>query len=83
MKICENAYKMRHTSNASSPCCNIGVERIFFYNEHYQKQAKKQDGAEIFEWLLVIFIGREFFLQIKDEDIINYFQSIKDRKVAL
>jgi hypothetical protein len=33
--------------------------------------------------LLVIFIGREFFLQIKDEDIINYFQSIKDQKVAL
>jgi hypothetical protein len=49
MKICENAYKMRHTSNASSPCWNIGVERIFFYNEHYKKQAKKQDGAEIFE----------------------------------
>ena len=65
------------------PVGTLGLRGFFFYNEHYQKQAKKQDGAEIFEWLLVIFIGREFFLQIKDEDIINYFQSIKDWKVAI
>jgi hypothetical protein len=32
---------------------------------------------------LVTFIEREFFLQTKDQDIITYFQAIKDRKVNL
>jgi hypothetical protein len=50
-------------------------------NKHYQKQAKKQDRAEILNNYLVTFIKREFFLQAKDEDIIKYFQATKDRKV--
>jgi hypothetical protein len=30
---------------------------------------------------LVLFIEREFFLQVNDKDIINRFQAIKNRKV--
>ena len=32
---------------------------------------------------LFTFIEREFFFQAKDQDIISYFQAIKDRKVKL
>ena len=37
------------------PVGTLGLRGFFFYNEHYKKQAKKQDGAEIFEWLLCHF----------------------------
>jgi hypothetical protein len=32
---------------------------------------------------LVTFIEREFFLQVKDNDIINRYQSMSDRKVKM
>jgi hypothetical protein len=32
---------------------------------------------------LVTFIERQFFLQVKDEDILTQFQSLKDHKVVL
>jgi len=30
---------------------------------------------------LVTFIEREFFLQVKDKDIINRFQTMKNRRI--
>ena len=32
---------------------------------------------------LVTFIEREFFLQVKDSDIINHYQAMKERKVKI
>jgi len=40
-------------------------------------------GQKFLNGCLVTFIEREFFLQAKDQDIISYFQTIKDRKVKL
>jgi hypothetical protein len=40
-------------------------------------------GQKKFNGCLVTFIERQFFLQVKDEDIITQFQSLKDRKVVL
>jgi hypothetical protein len=40
-------------------------------------------GQKILNGCLVTFIEREFFLYVKDEDIIAQFQSMKDQKVRL
>jgi hypothetical protein len=40
-------------------------------------------GKKFLNGCLVTFIEREFFLEVKDEDIIAQFQSMKDRKVRL
>jgi hypothetical protein len=40
-------------------------------------------GQNLLNGCLVTFIEREFFLEVKDEDIIAQFQSMKDRKVRL
>jgi hypothetical protein len=40
-------------------------------------------GQNFLNGCLVTFIERQFFLQVKDEDIITQFQSLKDRKVVL
>jgi hypothetical protein len=40
-------------------------------------------GQKNLNGCLVTFIERQFFLQVKDEDITTQFQSLKDRKVVL
>jgi hypothetical protein len=37
------------------PVATAGVERIFFFNELHKKQAKKQDGSKILEWMFGYF----------------------------
>ncbi|KAJ1296319.1 hypothetical protein BS78_01G291100 [Paspalum vaginatum] len=44
---------------------------------------ERQMGQKFLNGCLITFIEREFFLQVKDEDIISQFQSMKDRKVTL
>jgi len=40
-------------------------------------------GDQYLNDCLVTFIEREFFLQVKDSDIIKRFQAMKDRRVKM
>lgn len=59
-----------------------GVERIFSSMNFIKNKLSKM-GQKVLNGCLVTFIERQFFLQVKDENIITQFQSLKDRKVVL
>jgi hypothetical protein len=40
-------------------------------------------GQNFLNGCLITFIEKQFFLQVKDEDIITQFQNLKDHKVVL
>ena len=66
------------------PVATAGVERFFFSAMNTIKnKLRSKMGQDFLNNCLITFIEREFFLQAKDEDIINYFQAMKDRKVIL
>ncbi len=65
------------------PVATAGVERIFSSMNYIKNKLRNKMGQEYLNDCLVTFIEREFFLQVKDEDIITHFQKIKDRKVIL
>jgi hypothetical protein len=65
------------------PVATAGVERIFSTMNYIKNKLRNKMGQDYLNDSLVTFIEREFFLQTKDEDIINRFQSMKDRKVVL
>jgi hypothetical protein len=65
------------------PVATAGVERIFSTMNFIKNKLRSKMGQNYLNDCLVTFIEREFFLQAKDRDIINYFQSMKDRKVVL
>jgi len=48
-----------------------------------KNKLRSKMGQTFLNNYLITFIVREFFLQAKDEDIIKYFQDMKDRKVIL
>jgi hypothetical protein len=48
-----------------------------------KNKLRNKMGQNFLNGCLVTFIERQFFLQVKDEDIITQFQSLKDRKVVL
>ncbi|PUZ50879.1 hypothetical protein GQ55_6G106600 [Panicum hallii var. hallii] len=55
-----------------------GVKRIFFPMNTTKNKLRSKMGQKFLNNCLVPFIEREFFLQAKDEDIIKYFQAMKD-----
>jgi len=65
------------------PIATAGVERIFSAMNTIKNKLRSKMGQDFLNNCLTTFIEREFFLQAKDEDIINYFQAMKDRKVIL
>ena len=48
-----------------------------------KNKLRNKMGQEFLNGCLVTFIEREFFLQVKDKDIITHFQNMKDRKLVL
>ena len=65
------------------PVATAGVERIFSSMNYIKNKLRSKMGQNFLNGCLVTFIEREFFLEVKDEDIIAQFQSMKDRKVRL
>jgi len=65
------------------PVATASVERIFSAMNTIKNKLRSKMGQNFLNNCLTTFIEREFFLQAKDEDIINYFQAMKDRKVIL
>ena len=65
------------------PVATAGVERIFSSMNYIKNKLRSKMGQKFLNGCLVTFIEREFFLKVKDEDIIAQFQSMKDRKVRL
>ncbi|XP_044336326.1 uncharacterized protein [Triticum aestivum] len=65
------------------PVATAGVERVFSSMNYIKNKLRSKMGQKYLNGCLVTFIERDFFLQVKDEDIITHFQSIKDRKVIL
>ncbi|KAG2563993.1 hypothetical protein PVAP13_8KG341804 [Panicum virgatum] len=64
------------------PVATAGVERIFSAMNTIKNKLRSKMGQDFLNNCLTTFIERDF-LQAKDEDIINYFQAMKDRKVIL
>jgi hypothetical protein len=60
-----------------------GVERFFSLMNFIKNKLRSKMGQRFLNVCLVTFIERDFFLQVKDEDIITSFQALKDRKVIL
>ena len=65
------------------PVATAGVERVFSSMNYIKNKLRSTMGQDFLNDCLITFIEREFFLQVKDEDIITHFQSIKQRKVIL
>ena len=65
------------------PVATAGVERIFSSMNFIKNKLRSKMGQKNLNGCLVTFIERQFFLQVKDEDIITQFQSLKDRNVVL
>ena len=65
------------------PVATAGIERAISSMKYIKNKLRSKMGQKYLNNCLVTFIERDFFLQVKDEDIITHFQSIKDRKVIL
>ena len=65
------------------PVATAGVERVFSSMNYIKNKLRSKMGQKYLNDCLVTFVERDFFLQVKDEDIITHFQSIKHRKVIL
>uniref|UniRef100_I1QLQ4 HAT C-terminal dimerisation domain-containing protein n=2 Tax=Oryza glaberrima TaxID=4538 RepID=I1QLQ4_ORYGL len=65
------------------PVATAGVERVFSSMNYIKNKLRNKMGQKYLNDCLVTFIEREFFLQAKDKDIIDYFQNIKRRKVNI
>ena len=58
------------------------VERVFSSMSYVKNKLRNKMGDEYLNNCLVKFVEREFFNQVKDEDVINLFQK-GDRRVIL
>jgi hypothetical protein len=65
------------------PVATAGVERVFSSMNFIKNKLRSKMGQRFLNGCLVTFIERDFFLQVKDEDITTSFQAMKDRKVIL
>ncbi|XP_021311987.1 uncharacterized protein LOC110433750 [Sorghum bicolor] len=63
------------------PVATASVERVFSVMNYVKNKLRNKIGDQYLNDCLVTFIEREFFLRVKDKDIINRFQAMKDRKV--
>ena len=58
------------------------IERVFPLMKYVKNSLRNKMDDEYLNSCLVTFVEREFFKQVKDEDVINLFQK-GDRKVIL
>ena len=65
------------------PVATASVERIFSAMNTIKNKLRSRMGQNFLNNCLTTFIEREFFLQAKDENVIKYFQAMKERKVIL
>ena len=65
------------------PVATASVERIFSSMNHVKNKLRNRMGDQYLNDCLVTFIERDFFMQVKDEDIIKCFQEMRFRKVKL
>ena len=64
------------------PVATASVERVFSSMKYVKNSLRNKMGDEYLNNCLVTFVEREFFRQVKDEDVINLFRK-GDRKVIL
>lgn len=64
------------------PVATASVERVFSSMSHVKNKLRNKMGDEYLNNCLVTFVEREFFNQVKDEDVINLFQK-GARKIIL
>jgi hypothetical protein len=64
------------------PVATASVERVFSTMNFVKNKQRNKMGDQYLNNCLVTFIEREFFSQVKDQDIINLFQQ-GDRRVIL
>jgi hypothetical protein len=62
------------------PVATASVERVFSVMNYVKNKLRNKFGDQYLNGCLVTFIERVFFLQVKDKDIINRFQAMKDRR---
>jgi hypothetical protein len=62
------------------PVATASVERVFSVMNYVKNKLRNKFRDQYLNDCLVTFIEREFFLQVKDKDIINRFQATKDRR---
>ncbi|KAI5021452.1 hypothetical protein ZWY2020_058182 [Hordeum vulgare] len=65
------------------PVATADVERVFSSMNYIKNKLRSKMGQMFLNDCLVTFIEREFFQQVKDDDIITSFQALKSRKVNL
>jgi len=65
------------------PVATASVERVFSSMNYVKNKLRNRMGDQYLNDCLVTFIEREFFLQVKDSDIIKRFQAMKDRRVKM
>lgn len=65
------------------PVATATVERVFSIMNHVKNKLRNRMGDQYLNDCLVTFIERQFFLQVKDNDIINRYQAMRDRKVKI
>ncbi|XBI09670.1 hypothetical protein VPH35_137176 [Triticum aestivum] len=64
------------------PVATASVERVFSSMSYVKNKVRNKMGDDYLNNCLVTFVEREFFNQVKDEDVINLFQK-GDRRVIL
>ena len=63
------------------PVATANVERVFSVMNYVKNKLRNKIGDQYLNDCLATFIEREFFLQVKDKDIINRFQTMKNRRI--
>ena len=63
------------------PVATASVERVFSIMNYVKNKLRNKIGDQYLNDCLATFIEREFFLQVKDKDIINRFQTMKNRRI--
>jgi hypothetical protein len=62
------------------PVATASVERVISVMNYVKNKLRNKIRDQYLNDCLVTFIEREFFLQVKDKDIINRFQTMKNRR---
>ena len=59
------------------------VERVFSSMNYVKNKLRNRMGEQYLNDCLVTFLEREFFMQVKDDEIISRFQGMKRRRVNI
>ena len=63
------------------PVATASVERVFSSMKYVKNKLRNRMGEQYLNDCLVTFLEREFFQQVKDEDIISRFRATESRRV--